>query len=108
MRHAATTWLGRTPERLGAARAHVTLCHGVAVEDSMVTQQQARLHREVRGDTTHSPCKKRRVTGHHSSVMTGRWISPACGGVLVKEGDAVVGGGPSEAPMHKGRMREAT
>jgi hypothetical protein len=86
----------------------VRLCHDAAVQDSTMTQQQAQLHREVHGDTTHPPGKERRATGHRSSTMTGTWISPVHGNVPVKEGDVVVDGGPSEAPAHKDRMREAT
>jgi hypothetical protein len=73
-----------------------------------MTQQQAQLHREVHDDTMHPPGKERRATGHRSSTMTGRWISPVHGDVPVKECEVVVDGGPSEAPTHKGRMREAT
>jgi hypothetical protein len=38
----------------------------------------------------HPPGKERRATGHRSSTMTGRWISPVHGDVPVKEGDVVV------------------
>jgi hypothetical protein len=72
-----------------------------------MSHSRARHHGEVHLDAVHPSGMVDTTTAQYNEATIGRQISLTRGGVPAKEGGAVVGSGPGESPMHKGRMREA-